>query len=402
MMAFDTNFSCISKQPKNVFFTNEHGGLGGGEIALLQHMASCIQLGYVAHLLVLEDGPFLQKAKELNCQVHLLPFSWQGNKFKSLLLILKNIAKSLILCLKFKPLATYCYTHNDLIFFGLACRLCGTRIIWRSQGEIFTPLNPLGHSWLGSFFFTVLKFINPHVVATTNGDIQRMMYAGLTLPNMGVIYLGAKNHGTPRKLDISADVPVRIGIFGRLVEWKGQGIFLKAMSELTRLGYEYEALIVGGSNFGDGASYEEALKKMAFDLGINDKIQFLGHRNDIQELMSSCHIICHCSEFEPFGMVIIEAMMAGRPVIASDLSGPRESIVNHKSGFLVEFGDHIQIAKKIAELVDNPTLANEIAAAARIRAENIFDLDKNLVCLNAFIKNEPSDNCNFGVKNDYE
>ena len=392
----------MTKQPKNVFFTNEHGGIGGGEIALLQHIASCIRLGYVAHLLVLEDGPFLHKAKEINCQVHLLPFSWQGNKFKSLLLILKNIGKSLILCIKFKPVATYCYTHNDLIFVGIASRLYGTRILWRSQGEIFTPLNPHGHSWLGSFFSPVLKFIKPHVVATTNGDIQRMKSAGLTLPSMDVIYLGAKNHGAPPLLDISTDTPVRIGIFGRLVEWKGQEIFLKAMSELMVLGYKYEALIVGGSSFGGGASYEEKLKKMALDLGINDKIQFLGHRSDIQELMSSCHIICHCSEFEPFGMVIIEAMMAGRPVIASDLSGPRESIVDRNSGFLVPFGDYMQIAKIIAELVDKPALLKEISAAARIRAENLFDLDKNLACLNAFIENETSDSCNLGVKNNYE
>jgi len=402
-MAAASASSYTTKQPqKHVFFTNEHGELGGGEIALLQHMASCIRLGYVAHLLVLENGPFLQKAKEINCQVHLLPFTWQGNKVKSFFLILKNIIKSLFICIKVKPVAAFCYTHNDLIFFGIACRLYGTRLIWRSQGEIFTPLNPQGHSWLGPFFFPVLKFIKPRIVATTNGDIQRMKNAGLTLPDMGVIFLGAKDHGTPLLIDISVDTPVRIGIFGRLVKWKGQGVFIKAMGELTKLGYEYEALIVGGSNFGDGASYEAELKKMALDLGINDKIRFLGHRNDIQELMSSCHIICHCSEFEPFGMVIIEGMMAGRPVIASDISGPRESIVDHESGFLVQFGDYMKIAKIIVELLEQPALTNKIAEAARIRAENLFDLDKNLACLNAFIDNGTSGSCNLGVKNKYE
>lgn len=219
---------------------------------------------------------------------------------------------------------------------------------------------------------------------------------------MEVIFLGAKNHGTPLPANIVAGAPVRIGMFGRLVRWKGQDVFINAMGELTKLGYEYEALIVGGSDFGDGEFYETQLKKMALELGINEKIRFLGHRSDVQELMLSCHIICHCSEFEPFGMVIIEAMMAGRPVIASDLPGPRESIVNYESRFLVQYGDYMEIAKMIAELVAEPALADKVGGAARIRAADLFDLDKNLACLNAYIRTGTSGFCNLGVKNKYE
>lgn len=386
-MAATNDFTGARGQPRrNVFFTNEYGGLGGGEVALLQHMASCIHLGYVAHLLVLEEGPFLQKAKAIGCEIHLMPFSWQGNKIRSLALIVRRIVKSLFLCIKYKPVVTYCYTHNDLVFFGIASRLHGTRVVWRSQGEIFTPLNPGGKSWLGSLFIPVLRFIKPSVVSTTNGDIQRMRNAGLSLPNMEVIFLGAKNYGAPPPVGINAAAPVRIGIFGRLVRWKGQDVFIRSMAELSRLGYEFEALIVGGSAFGDGESYESLLRKMAVELGVQQKIQFLGHRDDVQDLMLSCHIICHCSEFEPFGMVIIEAMMAGKPVIASDLPGPRESIANHDSGFLVPYGDHMEISKIITELISQPELADKIGGAARSRAINFFELEKNLKCLNRYLK----------------
>lgn len=386
-MPASNDLPVVSGQPqKCVFFTNEYGGMGGGEIALLQHMASCMRLGYVAHLLVLEDGPFLQKAKEIGCQVHLMPFTWQGNKFKSLALIVSRIIQAWLLCIKFKPVLTYCYTHNDLVFFGLASRLCGARVVWRSQGEIFTPQNPGGKSWLGSLFIPVLRFIKPCVVATTNGDLQRMRGAGLTLPKMEVVFLGAKDQGPPPPVRISSAAPVRIGIFGRLVRWKGQDVFIKTMGELSRLGHEFEAIVVGGSTFGDGDVYESELRRMTVELGIHEHVQFLGHRSDVLDLMRTCHIICHCSEFEPFGMVIIEAMMAGRPVIASDLPGPRESIVNHDCGFLVPYGDYAGISKIITKLISEPALADKIGESARHRAESLFDLDKNLESLNAYLR----------------
>jgi glycosyltransferase involved in cell wall biosynthesis len=385
MSAIDPRSPATKGAPENVFFTNAHGGLGGGEIALLQHIASCIDLGFAAHLLVLEDGPFLHKAKEIGCQVHLMPFTWQGNKFNSLFLIASRVIQAFLLCIKFKPVLTYCYTHNDLVFFGLASRLYGSRVVWRSQGEIFTPQNPGGTSWLGSLFIPALRFIKPCVVATTHGDLQRMRSAGLTLPKMEVVFLGAKDHGPPPPVSIGAAAPVRIGIFGRLVRWKGQDVFIKAMGDLSRLGYKFEAIIVGGSAFGDGDVYESELRRMAVELGIQEQVQFLGHRSDVQDLMRSCHIICHCSEFEPFGMVIIEAMMAGRPVIASDLPGPRESVVNDDCGFLVPYGDYVEISKIITELITKPALADKISESARLRAKNLFDLEKNLERLNAYL-----------------
>ena len=177
-----------------------------------------------------------------------------------------------------------------------------------------------------------------------------------------------------------------LGFFGRLIEWKGHFVFLNAMARLR--GANVHALIVGGTqlNEREGDSYVSRLKQHSIDLGLADRIRFTGFRKDIPRLMAACDIVCHASKREPFGLVLVEAMHCGKPVIASDDMGPREIVVPGKTGFLFPEGDAQAMAGCIQRFLDDPGLGIRMGEAGRERALEFFELQRNLEALNTEVE----------------
>jgi glycosyltransferase involved in cell wall biosynthesis len=119
-------------------------------------------------------------------------------------------------------------------------------------------------------------------------------------------------------------------------------------------------------------SYLQELKAMVRACGLGERVSFLGPRNDVFELMGQADVLLHTAESEAFGMVLIEAMAAGLPVVAAAIDGPREIIEHGRSGLLVPPGDPRGYAEAIRRLVQAPDLAIDLALNARKRVETHF------------------------------
>jgi len=152
-----------------------------------------------------------------------------------------------------------------------------------------------------------------------------------------------------------------IGIFGCLVDWKGQGVFLKAAKILIHeRGILDCSFFIIGDVPNDNNNFKYDLIDLANKLGIAQHVQFLGYRNDVLALMNKMDVVIHASvEPEPFGMVIIEAMAVGKPVIATNMGGPLEIIEDGINGVLIKPNEPAILAEKIIELLkdDNKRLA---------------------------------------------
>ena len=148
---------------------------------------------------------------------------------------------------------------------------------------------------------------------------------------MRTVYLGVDDlwFDPPQNVSRSA-AHLRVVISGRLVPWKGHHTFLRAFAEAADHFPDAEAWIVGG---GDEA-YAAVLEREAARLRVRERVRFWGHRQDAMELVRQCDVAMLCSEREPFGLVIIEGMACGIPVIASDVQGPREIIRPGETGSL--------------------------------------------------------------------
>jgi glycosyltransferase involved in cell wall biosynthesis len=120
------------------------------------------------------------------------------------------------------------------------------------------------------------------------------------------------------------------------------------------------------------AGYFEKLQQLVRGNGLEDHVKFLGLRMDVPELMRQSDALLHAAESEAFGMVIIEAMAVGLPVIAPAIEGPKEIIEDQVSGLLVPPGEVGRYAEAIRALVKNPELSRQISATARKRVETCF------------------------------
>ncbi len=169
------------------------------------------------------------------------------------------------------------------------------------------------------------------------------------------------------------DVPV-IGIFGRLVGWKGQGTFLRAAGEIMARHPGARFLVVGGTLYGYEREYAGQLRRLAGELGLAERVRFTGHRTDQLALMLACDVVCHASvEPEPFGMVVAEAMALGRPVVATRTGGPEEMIRHGQTGLLTTPGDHCELADAVLSLLTDESRARQLGNTARSAAVHAFD-----------------------------
>src|SRR5262249_31786566 len=146
--------------------------------------------------------------------------------------------------------------------------------------------------------------------------------------------------------------------------WKGQHVALAAVAALP----EVQLIVVGDAMFGERA-YADDLRRRAKDLGIADRVHFLGFRTDVAYLMRMVDIVLHTSvAAEPFGRVILEGMLAERPVVATDAGGAREIVLNGLTGLLVPPGDPQALRVAMAELLPDAERRRGMGMLGRQRA----------------------------------
>jgi glycosyltransferase involved in cell wall biosynthesis len=161
---------------------------------------------------------------------------------------------------------------------------------------------------------------------------------------------------------------------GRIDTWKGQDVFIRAVASLVPRIPRIKAVIAGEvSDIARRAGYDVDLLRLVEELGIGAHVVFAGFRTDVPRLMAAADVVIHsATEPEPFGRVIAEGMMAGRPVIATNAGGVPEIIDDKVSGLLVPCGGVAALADAMGYLHDHPTESQSLAEEGRRRAMERF------------------------------
>jgi glycosyltransferase involved in cell wall biosynthesis len=136
-----------------------------------------------------------------------------------------------------------------------------------------------------------------------------------------------------RRLGLDVNRPI-VGIVGRMQRWKGMHVFVDAMARVFQKVPDCEGVIVGGM-FKLEPEYESWLRGRVKELGMEEKIRMVGMQRNVPEWMQAMDVFVHASEREPFGIVVIEAMSLGKPVVATRPGGPEEIIRHDVDGQLV-------------------------------------------------------------------
>ncbi len=165
---------------------------------------------------------------------------------------------------------------------------------------------------------------------------------------------------------------LRIGMLGMLKERKGQHILIEALHLLADKGYDFVARI-GGSPVKGEEAYLDRLRRMATEYRLQDRLEFVGFVNHPYEFFSAVDIAVHANiKPEPLGRVVVEAMLSGLPVIATDGGGIPEFVEHERTGLLVPMGDARALADALARLIEDGSLREMIGKAAAIKAREMF------------------------------
>jgi glycosyltransferase involved in cell wall biosynthesis len=132
-------------------------------------------------------------------------------------------------------------------------------------------------------------------------------------------------------------------------------------------------LVVGGALFGLEPEYPEELERLASDLGVLQRVHFLGHRDDVKEILTAVDLVVVPSRSpEPFGTIQIEAMAAGKALVSTAAGGNLEVVLQGETGVLVPPASPDDLAAAISRLLKDPVTRAQMGAAGRDRASQCF------------------------------
>ena len=179
------------------------------------------------------------------------------------------------------------------------------------------------------------------------------------------------------KLNIAGNQKV-ILMPGRLTEWKGQEIFIEALNDLkTKYGYKNFIAILLGSDQGRKI-YKKKLIRLIERFRLNNEVIFLEHAPSMPVAYSVSNVIVSASiEPEAFGRISVEAQSMKKPIVASDIGGSRETIVDNKTGLLFSSSDHHSLSEKLDFIfrLDDTSL-NVMGNNGRKNVQKKFNVEK--------------------------
>jgi len=338
--------------------------MGGAEALFWSVLRGRRAAGIDPHVLLLADGPLRQKIEAEGIPVTVI----EPGRFREPWRLAAAIARTAALIRDTRPDLVISWLPRVQTVLAPAALAAGRsdRVVYFEYELPRDPVNraavALPCRWVVACSAAVLaanQALPPHRDGTA-------VWPGIPPPE----------HTPPRRLaELRGELglggrPV-IGIVGRLVSWKGQDRLIEATARLRDGGVDCDLLVVGGETHGVETGIEARLRARAAELGVADRVRFTGHVSPSTPYIELMDVFVSASDGEPFGIVLLEAMALGVPVVAVGKYGPAEIIEHDVSGLLTPTGDPAELAAAIAAVLADERRAAILAAGAldRYRAQ---------------------------------
>ncbi len=163
-----------------------------------------------------------------------------------------------------------------------------------------------------------------------------------------------------------------VGFVGRIDSRKGQHLLIEAAHSLQQQNVLIDVLLVGDCTKNEELSYKEKLKQLIKKYNLEERVHFRSHLDKVEVAFKALDIFCLTTDSETFGMVTVEAMASGLPVLGSNEGGTTEIIRHEKNGLLYKSGSSDEIALAVKRLLDDPQLSEKLAGQAKIDAQKNY------------------------------
>ncbi|HDR8948329.1 TPA: glycosyltransferase [Burkholderia vietnamiensis] len=357
---------------------DQSGVLGGAELSLLEIMK---HMRANADVLLFDDGPFRAALREIGARVDVLDqgalagVRKQGGvsagALKQLVALVRNVARRAR-----RAEVIYANTQRAMVVAALAGRLARKPVVWHLRDIVSG--DHFGGKQLKAIKYCA-RFGITRVIANSDASAQAFRaLTGFTPQHVDVVFNGISAEPFDALENVSqAALRARFGLpehawlvgsFSRLAHWKGQHLLLEAATRHP----DMHVVLVGAPLFGED-EYAAQLHETVARHRMGDRVHFLGFQRDVAACMKAVDMVAHTSITpEPFGRVIVEGMLARRPVVAARAGGVVEIIEDGENGLLCEPGNAAALADALGRLKHDGALRERLVASGRATAVRRF------------------------------
>ena len=345
----------------------------GGQISLLELVSRLDRPRYEPVLLCPGEGQLAYVARGMGVKV--LVWEMPGVRRFNIPLIHKKIAELRSIIKDTGADIVHTNGSRAQFYASEAVKGTGARLVWHVRESVKDiPFYDRFLARSADRIICVSKAVSETRFGSSsvNDGRIKVIYNGIDLSR----YYRNEEEGLAVRgeLEIGND-DVLLGAIGLLIPRKGYEFLFRAVSLVTEKRPGIKLLVAGKTVDGD---YMAGLRKMVQESGLAGNVIFTSPRDDVRAVLSAADIFVLSSKSEGFSRVLIEAMACSCPVIATDVAGNNEAVVDGESGVLVPYGNDALLAKAIGSLVSDPERAARLGGNARRRVEENFSIGKSV------------------------
>jgi glycosyltransferase involved in cell wall biosynthesis len=378
-----------STGPQPILVVHNNNDLYGGDKILLELLKRLERDRFVPYVILPADtrhiNRFSPELDKLGIEYRFIPLGILRRRYFKLWRLPRFAFEvlagvwSLLRIIKERKIALVHTNTNTILAGAIAARIARLPHIW-SIHELVSEPNSVRKGLhfliprLATRVVTVSRAVRDHMLQDAPQLANRFEFilGGIDLDP----FLAGEGRERIRQEWGIRDDELLVGMAGRVTPWKGQSVFAESAKLILAKHTNVKFAAVGGV-FDKDIFYMERFKEQVRDLGIEGRFIIQDFRADMPSVFAAFDIFVLPSiSPEPFGLVVIEAMASGKPVVATAPGGPSETVLEGETGYLVGPSDPEAAAAAVEKLLVDPVKRAQMGAAARKRAREVFALPR--------------------------
>ena len=359
----------MSGKPFNILYLSSFGSIGrGGQESLLHLVTNLDKTAFRPYVNLPTEGDLAKRLRTQNIKVMILGFP------KLFHFRIHRTLKAMYSLCKLVNENSIDLIHTDgprnSFYGGLVAKIKRIPLVWHVRASNRDRYDRLLYH-LSSRLILVANSTRSRFDWVKENHKFVTIYNGIDLSE----FQTKKSVGRIRVEYGISNNTLLITVIARVERLKGQQYLIESCGRLKGILKDFHALLVGQIV---DVSYLKECREKAAELGIQDRLTFTGYQNRISRILNETDIFVLPSLFEAFPRSLIEAMGAGKPVVATDVGGCSEAVEDPVSGFIVPAMDPEALADRIHMLAVDKELRSRVGKAARMRAEQMFSIRQNV------------------------
>ena len=348
---------------KILFIITRADTVGGAQVHVRDIGSYLVKQGHQVQVITGIKGPYNQNLSEWKIpNIACESFEHKINPYKDG----KTLAQLTQLIRDYEPDLVSTHSSKAGILGRIACKLTKTPCLFTAHGWAFTEGVPEPKKTIYRSLELMATPLASRILCVSQHDREIGIAAGMNPQNIFTIHNGRPDVSQELLANPSKNNPISLVMVARFDQQKDHETLLRAIEPFS----EVEVNLIG-----DGPKLE-TIQQLVKTLNIKDRVNFLGFCPDVAQYLSQGSIFTLISHWEGFPRTIVEAMRSRLPVIATDVGGVREAVVDDVTGFCVPPENVKALQEKLNILITHPELREKMGQAGRKRYEQEFTFEK--------------------------